>query len=397
MRPGNKNATEPAHRAESSGLNSNGAAVSPQSAQDMRPGKENVTEPARCAVSPGLNSDVAAVPPRLRINRYHRYYGYDYSRGAVMFVSTSTEPRQSVFSRIEGGKAIPTDFGRAVLHELFITTQRVPEVKLSRYVLMPDHVHLLLWITPGQPDGLKRLGRFVGGFKRAVRQRWKELGHQGELWQEGYHDLICLDRDFIEGVKLYIDYNPLKWELMHTEKGLIPIREPLDCAWLPDGTYWKGIGRCDLLDGSRKLCAVRISRRLEATLIPQAIARLKSALEKGYCFVSTFLSPGERALYRMLSETGAEFVHIKGTAIPVVYRPSIHETPLFAAKRLLVLGRQTDEREVRRPDCLALNDAIAKMAVASGGTAVYVKEGGHFDFARRRAAPPSESKPGDKI
>ena len=83
----------------------------------------------------------------------------------------------------------------------------------------------------------------------------------------------------------------------------------------------------------------------------------------------------------MLAEQGAEFVHIKGTAIPVVYRPTIHETPLFAAKKLLVLGRQTDEREVRRPDCLALNDAITKMALESGGTAVYVQEGGRFVFA----------------
>ena len=315
------------------------------------------------------------------MHHYHHYYGYDYSRGAVMFVTTSTEPRQSVFSRIEGGKAGPTEFGRQVLHELSVTTQRVPEVKLSRYVLMPDHVHLLLWITPGQADGLARLGRFVGGFKRAVRQRWKEQGHLDALWQEGYHDLICLDHDFIEGVKLYIDYNPLKWELMHTEKGLIPIKEPLDTVWLPDSTYWKGIGRCDLLDGTRKLCAVRISRRVEADRIPAVIERFRAALEKGFCFVSTFLSPGERALYRMLAETGAEFVHIKGTAIPVVYRPTIHETPLFAAKKLLVIGRQTDEREVRRSDCLALNDAIAKMALASGGAAVYVKEGGRFEFA----------------
>ena len=176
---------------------------------------------------------------------------------------------------------------------------------------------------------------------------------------------------------------------MHTEKGLIPIREPLDCVWLPDGTYWKGIGRCDLLDGSRKLCSVRISRRVAEPLFPQMLSRFQDALAKGFCLVSTFLSPGERALYQMLASKGAEFVHIKGTAIPVVYRPTIHETPLFAAKKLLVLGRQTDEREVRRADCLALNDAIAQMALASGGAAVYVKEGGRFEFAHE-AAPPRQ-------
>ena len=184
---------------------------------------------------------------------YCRYHGYDYARGAVVFATTSTEPRQRVFSHIEGGKAIPTEFGRIALHELAVTAERVPEV----------------------------------------------------------------------------------------------------------------------------------------------LARLRKALEKGYCIVSTFLSPGERALYGMLAEAGAEFVHIKGTAIPVVYRPDIHETPLFAANRLLVLGRQTDERKVLRPDCLALNDAIAQMALASGGAAVYVREGGRFEFLRAGASPrtPVEGAP----
>ena len=315
------------------------------------------------------------------MHRCHHYYGYDYSRGAVMFVPTSTEPRQRVFSRIEGGKAVLSDFGRMALNELFVTTGRVPEIKLSRYVFMPDHVHMMLWITPGLPDCLARLGRFVGGFKRAVRQRWKELGHPGSLWQEGYHDLICLDRDFMEGVARYIDYNPLKWELMHTREGLIPIREPLVTPLLPDGTYWKGIGRSDFLDGSRRICAVRISRSVGEAAFPAMLKRFRDALSNGFCIASTFLSPGERALYRMLAAENAEFIHAKGTAIPVVYRPTIHETPLFAAKRLLVIGRQTDEREIRRKDCLALNDALAKMAQGAGGAAVYVKEGGRFDFA----------------
>ena len=108
----------------------------------------------------GAASHPAAVPPRIPnlcynapMHHYHHYYGYDYSRGAVMFVTISTKPRQSVFSRINAGKAVPTEFGLMTLRELKITTLRVPEVKLSRYVLMPDHLHLLLWIKPGHEDG----------------------------------------------------------------------------------------------------------------------------------------------------------------------------------------------------------------------------------------------------
>jgi hypothetical protein len=37
----------------------------------------------------------------------------------------------------------------------------------------------------------------------------------GQLWQQGYHDHLCLSRRFIDSTERYIACNPMKWELIH--------------------------------------------------------------------------------------------------------------------------------------------------------------------------------------
>ena len=37
---------------------------------------------------------------RQQLKHYRRYVGYDYSRGAVLFITISTEPRQRVFGDV---------------------------------------------------------------------------------------------------------------------------------------------------------------------------------------------------------------------------------------------------------------------------------------------------------
>lgn len=335
------------------------------------------------------------------IRRYQRYHGYDYSRGAVLFVTIVTDPRRPLFGRVVGDKVALNDLGLEVEKAIVFSAEHTNGLRLYEHVVMPDHVHLRVYLEKGLPEPLKTVGSFVRRFKTWTTRCWKlqagleaqdgaGLGKgpeaqdgagrrpepcapRGGLWQQGYHDYICVSRDFIDGVIAYIGYNATKWDLMYSGKGLLRIHEPLCDVLLPDDSYWKGIGRVDLLDGSQKLCAVRISRRVAMTDVPGIVARIMTGVGKGWVVISTFLSPGERELYAELARRGAAFVHVKSTRIPIVYRPTIRETPLFAANKLLVIGRQTDEREIKRENCLELNDAISTMAVRGGGCAIYAR------------------------
>ena len=54
--------------------------------------------------------------------------------------------------------------------------------RLLVYCVMPDHVHAVFQI--GQID----LFRIVGSYKSYVSRRLHAIGHEGEVWQERFHD-----------------------------------------------------------------------------------------------------------------------------------------------------------------------------------------------------------------
>jgi REP element-mobilizing transposase RayT len=70
--------------------------------------------------------------------------------------------------------------------------------------LMPDHLHLLMRLSPNGPT----LGVLLGAFKRfTTRQSWP-LGYKGALWQKNYHDHILRRSEHGKKVASYILTNP---------------------------------------------------------------------------------------------------------------------------------------------------------------------------------------------
>jgi putative transposase len=80
---------------------------------------------------------------------------------------------------------------------------------LHEFVVMPDHVHLLL-----TPVGitLERAVQFIkGGFSYRVK---KELGLDIEVWERGYVDHRIRDAGDYEGHVRYIRQNPVEAHLV---------------------------------------------------------------------------------------------------------------------------------------------------------------------------------------
>jgi putative transposase len=75
------------------------------------------------------------------------------------------------------------------------------------YVVMPDHIHLLL--TPN--ESLERAVQLIkGGFSFRAK---KELNWQGEVWQPGFSDHRIRDMQDWETHVNYIRMNPVKAKL----------------------------------------------------------------------------------------------------------------------------------------------------------------------------------------
>ena len=88
-------------------------------------------------------------------------------------------------------------------------------LKMDNYVIMPNHIHLLISIdscgTSGSPSPTTAtIPAFVGALKRFVN---KEMGKN--IFQRSFHDhIIRNEKDYLEHYT-YIENNPAKWEEDH--------------------------------------------------------------------------------------------------------------------------------------------------------------------------------------
>ena len=96
------------------------------------------------------------------------------------------------------------DYARLFLKTLF-HYRREGRYTLHAFVLMPDHVHLLL--TPAQDITIERAVQLIkGGYSHAIGTL---IGRKSEIWQRGFTDHRIRDaEDFIHHQN-YVHQNPV--------------------------------------------------------------------------------------------------------------------------------------------------------------------------------------------
>jgi putative transposase len=113
--------------------------------------------------------------------------------------------------------------GRALLQSernasLFIDVLRsyvaARKFQLHDFVVMPDHVHLLITV-PGDMTIEKAIQFIKGGFSYRLK---KEFGYSGEVWQRGFSEVRVDDRESFLQHQKYIAENPMKAGLMDSSE-----------------------------------------------------------------------------------------------------------------------------------------------------------------------------------
>lgn len=160
----------------------------------------------------------APLPERKRT----RLKGYDYSRAGVYFLTLCAAERRCLFAQVRAGGGVPdaprvilTKYGMAVKERLEEMDRVYGYVALLKYVIMPNHVHILLQVTDGPsrtPAPAERdcanqtIPAFVSALKRMTN---RVCGVP--LWQRGYHDHIVRNEADYLRIWQYIDNNPSRW------------------------------------------------------------------------------------------------------------------------------------------------------------------------------------------
>jgi len=164
-----------------------------------------------------------------------RLKGYDYSQEGAYFVTICTYQRIHLFGDVVNGKMEFSDFGQ-IAHSLWATiSDHRSNIFLDAHVVMPNHMHGILFITdqqysPQTPVGMRRassvasqnhskgsrsgtLGTIIGAYKSAVtRNINQQMGLRSPIvWQDSFHDHIICSEQALNNLRQYVDTNPTRW------------------------------------------------------------------------------------------------------------------------------------------------------------------------------------------
>ena len=135
-----------------------------------------------------------------------RLEGYDYSQNGLYFVTICTKDREELFGEIVNEKIILNDVGKVVQEEWLKTPIIRKDVFLDAWVIMPNHVHVIVGPMPQRtlPEILHSWKSYTAKFAN------KRLGRSGTFWQAEYYDHVIRNaEEFAHGVR-YIRENPAK-------------------------------------------------------------------------------------------------------------------------------------------------------------------------------------------
>jgi len=84
-------------------------------------------------------------------------------------------------------------------------------IKVDKYVIMPNHVHMIVIIDPLPKSGGMRVSRptlftVVRSVKTMIT---RELGYS--IWQDSYYEWVIRGDESYRAAWQYIDDNPAKW------------------------------------------------------------------------------------------------------------------------------------------------------------------------------------------
>ncbi len=154
----------------------------------------------------------------------NRYECHTYDDG-VYFVTICTVDRAHFFGEVVDGNMCLNTLGRCVDDHIGRLPELVHYADIPLWVVMPNHVHLLVYIDPLEHEETRErqeehfvhisprkgsLGAVVRSLKSGVT-KWANEQKMDFAWQTRYHDRIVRTHDELNTIATYIENNPARW------------------------------------------------------------------------------------------------------------------------------------------------------------------------------------------
>ena len=141
-----------------------------------------------------------------------RMAGWDYRRSGFYAVTICVQDRIPCLSGISGGIVTHTPLGEVVAASWREIPEVHPRVSLDEWVVMPDHLHGILFFDRHEASTpAPTLGIVIGQFKKRSTKKIWSMKHTGFAWQERFDDQILQNARALEKYRSYIRRNPQEY------------------------------------------------------------------------------------------------------------------------------------------------------------------------------------------
>jgi putative transposase len=138
-------------------------------------------------------------------------------QAGVYFVTTDTWQRRPLFAKANAAE---------IVVDQLVQCRDRGFYELNAFVLMPDHLHVLL--TPAMDATLEKVMQMIkGGSSFRIK---RDLQYQFPIWHAGFHDRWMRDQDEYEARLNYILQNPVVAKL---------VSSPTEYKWSSATENWR--------------------------------------------------------------------------------------------------------------------------------------------------------------
>lgn len=140
---------------------------------------------------------------------------YNYGQNGAYFVTICVKDRKCVLWESVGtGIARPiklSHYGRVVENAIQNIPNHYAGVRIDKYVVMPNHVHLLMRIESGEDGRAMPVPTISTIIQQTKGYVTKQIGVG--IWQSRFYDHVIRNQADYDDVYRYIENNPRQWEL----------------------------------------------------------------------------------------------------------------------------------------------------------------------------------------
>lgn len=296
---------------------------------------------------------------------------HDYSSRCVYMITFYKNPDMPVFSTLIGTIGIDkeigtklTPIGNAILKGFYQFNADYPDIEVCTNVIMPDHVHFILYVK--KPTE-KKLGHYISKLKGNCSRNYLEISGNNDLspiFVKGFNDKILNKKGQWDTWKNYINDNPRRLRMRMQYPDLFKRANIITIDNLSHPVY----GNIFLLKHPEKY-AVKVSRRHSEEEKKENRKLWLACAGRNGILVSPFFHPEEKEIRKTAIEEGAGIIQIVEHPFAPREKPAKSDFELCSQGRLLFVALRQEpansKTTLTKSLATRLNDLAAYIASLS--------------------------------